>query len=121
MLSLTRRAAGLCLLAAILAATTARTDTKDALPSEDTVRVLVRVPAADIGRRQRDEAPAEFRLLAADFGAGRRLDPASLRVVRCEAGTGKALSEPLPFRWYDDAIPYDFPECEQNIHATDGL
>jgi hypothetical protein len=24
-------------------------------------------------------------------------------------------------RWYDDAIPYDFPEVEQNVHATDGL
>ncbi|MBI1917222.1 MAG: VCBS repeat-containing protein [Planctomycetes bacterium] len=120
MLPFTRRLAALGFLAAVFAAT-AGTDTKDTRLAEDTVRVLVRVSAVDIGRRQRDEAPAEFRLCAVDFDANRRLDPASLRVVRCEAGTGKALSEPLPFRWYDDAIPYDFLECEQNVHATDGL
>src|SRR5205085_579316 len=115
------RVAGLCFLAAVLAVTAARTNENRAPLSKDTVRVLVRVSAADIGRRQRDEAPAEYRLRAADFDGSRHLDPASLQVVRCEAGTGKALSGPLPFRWYDDAIPYDFPECEQNIHATDGL
>lgn len=30
------------------------------------------------------------------------------------------VGKPLPIRWYDDAIPYDFPDCEQNISATDG-
>src|SRR5437763_470155 len=98
MLSMTRRVAGLCLLAPIFVAV-ASTDRPDTRPAKDTVRVLVRVPPADMGRRQRDEAPAEFRLRAGDFGA-RRLDPASLQVVRCEAGTGKALSGPLPIRWY---------------------
>src|SRR5262249_57645965 len=53
--------------------------------------------------------------------AGRRIDLTSLAVVRWAGAAGKALSEPLPLRWYDDAIPYDFPECEQNAHATDGV
>src|SRR5689334_21275174 len=64
--------------------------------------------------------PAEFRIAAADVADGRRIDPGSLRVTRCDAG-GQALSGPLPLRWYDDAVPYDFPEKEQNVHATDGI
>src|SRR5205814_1242119 len=46
----------------------------------ETVRVIVRVAPADLGRRARDERPAEFRLAAPDVPANRRLDPASLRV-----------------------------------------
>jgi len=83
--------------------------------------VRVRVPPRDIGRRARDEMPAEFRLNAADFAGDRRLDLSSLQIVRHDPASGKDISGPLPLRWYDDAIPYDFPECEQNIHATDGL
>jgi hypothetical protein len=85
------------------------------------VRVFVRVPAADIGKRPRDEAPAEFHLAAKDFAAGRRIDLASFQVVRWDGGRGKAVSGPLPLRWYDDAIPYDYPECEVNVHSTDGV
>jgi hypothetical protein len=90
-------------------------------PAEDVYRLFVRVAPADLGRRKRDEQPAEFRIVAADFAPDRRLAPDSLRVVRCDPDNGKELSGPLPFRWYDDAVPYDFPECEQNVHATDGL
>jgi hypothetical protein len=78
------------------------------------------VAPVDLGRRTRDEAPAEYRLSAADFDGKRRIDLASLRVTRCDAA-GRDLSEPLPLRWYDDAVPYDFPECEQNLHADTGL
>jgi hypothetical protein len=80
----------------------------------------VRIPPVDLGRRARDEMPAEFRLVAADFAKDRRLDPASLQVVRHDPVSGKDPGA-LPLRWYDEAIPYDFPECEQNIHATDGV
>jgi hypothetical protein len=83
-------------------------------------RLLVEVPADDIRGRDRDERPAEMRIFAEDFAPDRRIDLASLEVVRCDRETGKELSGPLPLRWYDDAIPYDFPECEQNVHATDG-
>jgi hypothetical protein len=85
------------------------------------VRIKVRVAPLDLGPRVRDEMPAEFRLVASDFAPNRHIDPASLRVVRVDADGGKDASEPLPLRWYDDAIPYDFAECEQNVHATDGL
>ncbi|MBM4068945.1 MAG: VCBS repeat-containing protein [Planctomycetes bacterium] len=89
--------------------------------AEENIRTIVRVAPRDIGRRPGDEMPAEFRLTAADLPGNRRLDPASLQVVRWDAGASRPLSKPLPLRWYDDAIPYDFPECEQNVHATDGL
>jgi hypothetical protein len=90
-------------------------------PTPDRCRVVVRVPAAKIGPRPRDERPAEFRLAAGDFAAGRRFDLASLQVVRWDPKAANAVSGPLPLRWYDDAIPYGFPECEQNINATDGV
>jgi hypothetical protein len=78
------------------------------------------VPAIELGSRSQDQQPAELKLLAADLGAEGRIDLASLRVVRYDPATEKEVSTPLPWRWYDDAIPYDFPECEQNAHATDG-
>jgi len=84
-------------------------------------RLVVEVAAENLAGRERDERPAEMRLAAADFERGRRIDLASLEVVRCDRLTGKELSDPLPLRWYDDSIPYDFPECEQNAHATDGV
>jgi hypothetical protein len=89
-------------------------------PPDGMQRVVVRILPRDIGRRASDQMPAEFRLAAADFAAGRRIDPGSLTVRRCDAD-GKSLSDPLPLRWYDDAVPYDFPEKEQNVHATDGI
>jgi FG-GAP-like repeat len=87
----------------------------------DRQQVRVRVDRAPVAGRPFDERPAEYRLIASDFAAYRRIDPATLRVVRYDPHDGRELSEPLPFRWYDDSVPYDFPECEQNIHATDGL
>jgi hypothetical protein len=105
---------GLC-LAAILASAE-----KPYQGASETCSILVRVPPADIGGRQRDEGPAEFSLAAAAFAKDRRIDLATLQVVRWDPGARKALSAPLPLRWYDDTIPYDYPECEQNVHSTDG-
>jgi hypothetical protein len=90
-------------------------------PREPERQLVLRVAAVNLGRRIRDEQPAEVRLLATDFDTSHRLDLASLRVVRWDPKASKLLSGPLPLRWYDDAIPYDFPECEQNVHATDGV
>ncbi len=107
--------AGLLLLVA------ARSALTGGPPQQDTRRVVVEVPAEVLAGRERDERPAEFRLKADSFAQGRRIDLASLQVVRCDPQTGKAVSDPLPLRWYDDAIPADFPACEQNAHATDGV
>jgi hypothetical protein len=71
-------------------------------------------------KRLHDERPAEFRIDKDMVDAKRRIDLASLRVVRIDSASGKEISESLPLRWYDDSIPVDFPECEQNVHATDG-
>ncbi|MBI3862133.1 MAG: VCBS repeat-containing protein [Planctomycetia bacterium] len=90
-------------------------------PADGVLRVYVEVRAEDLRGRERDERPAEFQLSAAEFDKQRRIDLASLQIVRCDRTTRKDISAPLPLRWYDDAIPYDFPECEQNIHSTDGL
>jgi hypothetical protein len=87
----------------------------------DRERLVVEIPAALLSGRTHDERPAEMRLVAADIAAGRRIDLASLEVRRCNRASGKELSDPLPWRWYDDAIPEDFPECEQNVNATDGV
>ncbi|MFN0051825.1 MAG: FG-GAP repeat domain-containing protein [Planctomycetales bacterium] len=83
-----------------------------------TERIVVSV-AAD--GKPGDERPAEFHLRSDQFDGDRRIDPSSLEIHRVDPRTGRDLPESLPFRWYDEAIPYDFPECEQNVHATDGL
>jgi hypothetical protein len=84
-------------------------------------QILVRVEPVPLAGRRSDERPAELRLKASDFATGRRIDPATVRVVRCDPAGSEERSAPLPFRWYDDAVPYEFPECEQNIHSTDGI
>src|SRR4051794_18657653 len=105
----------LCLLMAVLGPAPPRSRAQEASATasrrpapEAPRRLRVRIEAVDLGRRDKDERPAEFRLVADDFGRGRRIDLASLRVVRCDPEGGEDLSGPLPLRWYDDAIPYDF-------------
>jgi hypothetical protein len=78
----------------------------------DLRRVIVRVDPVNLGDRPFDERPAIFRLVAAEFAPGRRIDLTSLRVVHHDPRNRRDLSPSLPFRWYDDAIPYEFPECE---------
>ena len=64
----------------------------------------------------RDEIPAEVVIDLAE----KALDATSLRVVRVDE-SGKSVSdEPLPFRWYDGAIPYDFPEFQGSVSGTAG-
>lgn len=89
--------------------------------SGSTTRFFVSVAPQDIGARLHDESPAELVLRASDLKPDSVIDLSSLRIVRVDPRSGKSLSEPLPFRWYDDSIPYDFPECEQNLHSMDGL
>ena len=89
------------------------------------ISVIVDVPPEKLDGRTRDQRPAEFRLAADDFAtvstAGRRIDLASIEVARLDDPSGRKPSQPIPLRWYDDSIPYDLPECEQNVHATEGV
>jgi hypothetical protein len=81
-----------------------------------------------------DERPAE---LAIDFeaelkklGVGGTVDVASIQVIAYDPATGKpkpgvkyayargALD--CPFRWYDAAIPYEFPEFDDAVSRTGG-
>jgi hypothetical protein len=108
---------------ALLSVSSFAKDQPNAARPEGRQRLLVEIPPTDLRGpgRERDERPAEMRIDAADFGRNQSIDLPSLTVVRFDRETGKELSGPLPLRWYDDAIPYDFPECEQNVHATDGV
>ena len=99
------------------------------------VCLVVRVDSStDVAVRVGDERPAEvvldFPELLEGFGADRVPDLTTLQVVRFDAGTGEPVAQgrfaygagdhDIPWRWYDAAIGYDFPECEANIDATNG-
>jgi hypothetical protein len=68
-----------------------------------------------------DAAPVELEVSADPGKHGRRLDPATIEIRRCSADGKLLTGGPLPFRWYDAGIPYEYPECEQNVHGTDGV
>ncbi len=87
----------------------------------DVRRLVVVVPPADTGSRTHDEQPAEIRLDAAQFQPGSRIDLATLLVVPCNAAGPEIIGPPRPIRWYDDTVPYEFPEFEGYINQTDGL
>lgn len=84
-------------------------------------RIVVRVPPREIGGRAKDVSPAEYRLTGNDLQENRRLDPSTLQVFAWDTDLNQPVGKPLPIRWYDDAIPYDFPDCDQNLFATDGV
>ncbi len=83
----------------------------------EVARLLVRVDPVDLGARSQDELPAE---LVIDRGRSAALDPASLRVVRVDSAGRAVDDEPLPLRWYDAAIPYQFPETQDSISRSNG-
>lgn len=99
-------------------------------------RLLVRVDPIDLGSRSYDERPAELKIdwpevlrrQGIDAGA---VDMRSVRIVRYSPQTGEVvvprmpwafgqMAGEAPFRWYDDAIPYDFPEMQEDVNATNG-
>ena len=49
-----------------------------------------------------------------------RIDLSSLTVFPVDASLASKTGHSLPVRWYDDSIPYNFPEYEQNVNNTDG-
>jgi len=97
-------------------------------------RLLVEVSPVAPDGRGRDELPAELEI---DFvGELRRLgekrlpDLGSLQVIRFDRASGRPLAYDnyaygrgpydRPFRWYDSAVPYDFPEFMGSINQTGG-
>ncbi|HEY1599863.1 MAG TPA: VCBS repeat-containing protein [Pirellulales bacterium] len=98
------------------------------------LRVILRVdPTADSSGGA-DERPADVALdfddLLRTIAPGRQPDLAGLQVIRHDPQTGEPMAQSrnafgrgptdLPFRWYDAAIPYEFPEVEANVSHTDG-
>jgi hypothetical protein len=97
-------------------------------------RLLVRVDAV-AGARGADEMPAEIvldfqREVAKQLRVRGQLDIGSIQVVQYDLDSGKPIPfiknaypripGEVPSRWYDDAIPYDFPEFETMVAKTDG-
>lgn len=99
-------------------------------------RLLVKIDPQNIGDRNADEMPAEVEInfdeeLANQLKIVNRLpDIASIQVIKYEPQTGRPLryksyayaTTPYdrPFRWYDHAIPENYPENEANIDVTAG-
>jgi hypothetical protein len=100
---------------------------------ERAYRLLVTVQPRDIGHRTADEMPARLKI---DFvaelkmlGVVGRPDIASIRVVPYDPASGQRLpTNPVdkgsvfdaPFRWYDGAIPYEFPEFAESVTRMKG-
>lgn len=99
-------------------------------------RLLLKVEPVDTGKRASDEMPADVEIdfareISERFGVeGRLPNIASIQVIKYDDRTGKPLTygkyayatSPYdrPFRWYDAAIPEDYPENESNIDQTGG-
>jgi hypothetical protein len=96
-------------------------------------RLLVQVLPRKLAGRPDDELPAE---LAIDFqkelrklGLKQLVDLSTLQIVRYDSRTGQAISDgnyaygksdpERPFRWYDAAIPYEFPEFANAASRTE--
>jgi hypothetical protein len=101
---------------------------------EGRFRLLVKIDAVDLKKRETDEWPAELKV---DFSATlkelkllRRPDLTSIQVVRYDSQSGRPLrygkyaysrsENDRPFRWYDGSIPYEFPEFHRNVSTTKG-
>jgi hypothetical protein len=90
------------------------------VPAKAERHVRVTVEPTDLHGRTRDERPAELRCSPSDLPPDTRIDLSSLAVYAIDPASGAVTRRALPLRWYDDAIPYEFPECEQNVNNTDG-
>jgi hypothetical protein len=97
-------------------------------------RLLVSVQPADLGPRSSDEMPTRIaigpELLRSQLGANIKVDVASFEVERYDTKTGKPIPYgkwayartdwELPYRWYDDSIPQDFPEVLGDVDQQTG-
>ena len=98
------------------------------------LRIVVRVdpPAGEL--RAGDEQPADvaidFEKLLEKAAPGRAADLSGLQVIRHDPASGEPMHATrnafgrgefdIPCRWYDAAIPYEFPEVEANVSSTEG-
>lgn len=98
-------------------------------------RITVRVDPMP-GARKADEMPAQVvidfkREVVRELRVEGEVNIASIQVVQYDLASGKpipfaknaypSIHGEVPSRWYDDAIPYDFPEFEIMVAKTDGL
>jgi hypothetical protein len=99
-------------------------------------RVLVSVdPATLPNGRTSDQTPAQLTvnlasLVQTEFGQTITPDLRSMQVVRYNPTSGQVFNDgkwdygsnsaERPFRWYDDAIPRDYPEMRTYISSTNG-
>ncbi|MBC8869503.1 MAG: VCBS repeat-containing protein [Planctomycetes bacterium] len=91
-------------------------------------RVLVEVPPTDIGTREVDDAPAAVVLdilerfkLRIDGRSVQvmRVDPTSGEPMPCDDWAYRRSAFDRPHRWYDAAIPFDYPQVIAGISRTD--
>lgn len=99
--------------------------------SDRDYRVLIEVPARDIGARAQDEGPAEVELrieeLLRDHGVKGAADLSTLQVMRFDPATGAALTYKnnlfqetpydRPLQWHDASIPDPFPDRDRSVKS----
>jgi hypothetical protein len=98
-------------------------------------RLLVEVPAADIGARPFDERPAQLAIdlqqtLQTELGIDGVADLRSVQIIQYDAATGAPMASgnwaygkspaDRAFRWYDSTIPDVYPEVENYLSDTAG-
>jgi len=97
-------------------------------------RILVRVDPFDLHGRASDEMPTRIHITADEVHlrthSDGKIDVGSFEIEQYDPQTGKPVpygkwayahaAWELPYRWYDDTIPEDFPEVVGNINPDTG-
>jgi hypothetical protein len=97
-------------------------------------RILVQVDPFDIHGRASDEMPTRYHVTADDVhkaaGSQGRIDVGSIEVERYNPADGEPIPYgkwayahsdwELPYRWYDDSIPENYPEVAGDIDPNTG-
>lgn len=97
-------------------------------------RILTTVAPYPLQGRDRDELPAEleidFQAQLKKLGESRRPDLGTVQVVAIDQQSGLPVDyrryaygqspADRPYRWYDAAIPYDFPEFADAVSRSNG-
>jgi hypothetical protein len=97
-------------------------------------RITVKVDPLEIHGRAADEMPTRYHFTANEIqkatGAQGRIDVGSIEVERYSPADGEPIpygkwayaqaNWELPYRWYDDSIPENYPEVVGNINPDTG-